>query len=274
MHLFPSDISSEIPEGFTNPFRYFPHPLVVKAAEEVIARIDSSEELRGSFAEGKMIGVLIVEAAALRQPRQPKGRQAAVAEMPLSWLPYPQGGSVGRKEDKAAIAEMPFSPTEPPSHATYGYLAAFSGSVGGKSVIEGFVPPIFDLLDPSGHFKIREAEITVINRQIESLAASSELAVLRQELSDAERDREFALSSMRARMAISKRERDEIRSELADPSRMPELIRQSQFEKAELKRLKVFWDERISGLRDRISGIEGEIKSLKAKRSAMSDELQ
>ena len=40
------------------------------------------------------------------------------------------------------------------------YLSAFSGNVGGRSHIDGFVPPIFDLLDPSGHFKVREAEIT------------------------------------------------------------------------------------------------------------------
>lgn len=38
-------------------------------------------------------------------------------------------------------------------------LYAFSGLAGGKSVVEGFVPPIFDYTDPSGYFRMREAEI-------------------------------------------------------------------------------------------------------------------
>ena len=75
-------------------------------------------------------------------------------------------------------------------------------------------------------------------------------------------------------MAISKRERDEIRSELSDPSMLSELIRESQFEKAELKRLKQGWEERISQLRQDIRAIEENIVFLKAERAAMSDELQ
>ena len=40
------------------------------------------------------------------------------------------------------------------------FLAGFSGSVGGLSVIEGFVPPIYDLMDPDGYYKKMEAERT------------------------------------------------------------------------------------------------------------------
>ena len=46
------------------------------------------------------------------------------------------------------------------------YLVAFSGNVGGANLIDGFVPPIFDLLDPEGHFKAEEKRITDINREI------------------------------------------------------------------------------------------------------------
>lgn len=38
-----------------------------------------------------------------------------------------------------------------------GYLAAFSGLLGGTNTIEGFVPPVFNLLNPGGYFKQREA---------------------------------------------------------------------------------------------------------------------
>ncbi len=218
-HFFPAGTSIEIPERFTDPFRYVPHPLVIKASEEILAFIDGSPELRSSFSEGKMLGVLVVD-----------------------------------------------SPV--------GYLAAFSGSAGGRSMIPGFVPPIFDLLDPSGHFKSREAEITTLNHHISSLESSGLLSELKKEMAEAESERDSEINAMKARMAISKRERDEIRSEVSDPSRWEMLIRESQFEKAELRRLKISWEERISIINSRINAITSEISGLKMKRAQMSDELQ
>ena len=46
------------------------------------------------------------------------------------------------------------------------FIYGFSGLAGGRSVVEGFVPPIFDLTDPDGHFKKEEAEISELNRRI------------------------------------------------------------------------------------------------------------
>lgn len=41
-------------------------------------------------------------------------------------------------------------------------LFAFSGLAGGKAVLDGFVPPIFDLTDPQGYFRKKEAEISAM----------------------------------------------------------------------------------------------------------------
>lgn len=46
---------------FTYPFCYVPHPLVVDAANELISKIDASDELKQLFSEGKMLGVLLAE---------------------------------------------------------------------------------------------------------------------------------------------------------------------------------------------------------------------
>ena len=46
------------------------------------------------------------------------------------------------------------------------FLYGFSGLAGGKSLVEGFVPPVFDLTDPEGHFKKEEAGISELNRRI------------------------------------------------------------------------------------------------------------
>lgn len=48
-----------LPDKFTYPFCYVPHPLVRAAALSVIDRIDASPQLHDMFAEGKMLGVLI-----------------------------------------------------------------------------------------------------------------------------------------------------------------------------------------------------------------------
>lgn len=204
----------------TDPFRYFPHPLVQQAADEVIQRISGSETLSEAFAEGKMLGVLVT------------------CESPLE------------------------------------YLAAFSGNVGGKSIIEGFVPPIFDLLDPEGHFKSKESEITALNCRIRELEESQELMRLREELSSSEQKRDEEILSFKALMAVSKRERNEIRNETTDPSTLSLLIRKSQHEKAELKRLKASWEEKTCRLQQDIDLIVNEIKILKKKRASMSDGLQ
>lgn len=59
--------------------------------------------------------------------------------------------------------------TQVPQEEEIQYLYAFSGNAGGRSTIEGFVPPIYDLQDPEGHFKKTEAEISLINHNLEFL---------------------------------------------------------------------------------------------------------
>ena len=224
-----------IPKGFTDPFRYVPHPLVTKAAGIVMQRISRIEEcLREGFEEGKMMGVLIVKVP-------------ADFSSFTDWI----------DEEKRI-----------------GFLCAFSGSVSGRGVIDGFVPPIFDLCAPGGYYRSREAEISALNKRILDMKESSLLAELREELNAAEGTRDDEIGLMKARMEISRREREEIRSELSDPSRLEALVRESQFEKAELHRLKVGWNEKISGIREQIQMHADEIETMKNKRSQMSDSLQ
>ena len=64
LHRFTSDIRDiELPEQFTYPHHYTPHPLAVRAAKEVQHYISSHEEWHKELDEGKMFGVLVVECA-------------------------------------------------------------------------------------------------------------------------------------------------------------------------------------------------------------------
>ena len=47
-----------------------------------------------------------------------------------------------------------------------GYLAAFSGILAGKNLHDYFVPPIYDLQQPNGFFRIEEDQISAINARI------------------------------------------------------------------------------------------------------------
>ena len=61
LHRFTADIGGiPLPEQFTYPFHYTPHPLSVEAAREVQAYLAAREDWQAEVAQGKMFGVLVV----------------------------------------------------------------------------------------------------------------------------------------------------------------------------------------------------------------------
>lgn len=64
MHTFNSSIKHiPLPEQFTYPFHYTPHPLCVLAATEVQAYLKGRTEWHSELQQGKMFGVLVVRSA-------------------------------------------------------------------------------------------------------------------------------------------------------------------------------------------------------------------
>ena len=72
-----------------------------------------------------------------------------------------------------------------------GYLAAFSGNLAGSNHHDYFVPPVYDLLNPTGYFKEEEARITEINQQISHIQNSSSSVI--QTLKEERKQRSIAL---------------------------------------------------------------------------------
>jgi tRNA pseudouridine32 synthase/23S rRNA pseudouridine746 synthase len=79
---------------------------------------------------------------------------------------------------------------------------------------------------------------------------------------------------MQTRISFSKMRRDEIRTETADSNVLNELIKESQFQKAELKRIKDKWKQAISEIDSEIQQVQNKISELKTLRARMSDNLQ
>lgn len=235
IHFFKQPISHlALPDKFTYPFHYTPHPLCVLAAEEVKKHIASRKEWQEELAFGKMFGILIVQ----KENKQETTKKEAVNEI--------------------------------------GYLAAFSGNLAGKNLHPYFVPPVYDLLQPEGFFKIEEEQISSINIRIRELENNRSYLDLKEKWKTETEQAKAILNQAKAELKAAKEAR-EIRRQ--SPSTLSEeeqasLIRESQYQKAEYKRLEKEWKKRLEELETETRHFETEIEQLKTERKERSAALQ
>lgn len=224
LHRFTTSITDiPLPERFTYPFCYTPHPLCILAAKEVQSYLTRQTAWKDELRQGKMFGVLIVQ-------------------------------------------------TE---HGETGYLAAFSGILAGKNLHPFFVPPVYDLLQPQGFFKIEEENISSINRNIRQLENDKAYAALSAELAQTIQSAEDILATAKAQLKEAKTAREQRRKEKElNAQEEAELIRESQFQKAEYKRLERSWKARIATLQTQTEDWERRISALKSERKTRSAALQ
>lgn len=155
-----------------------------------------------------------------------------------------------------------------------GYLSGFSGLAAGKSRIEGFVPPIFDLTETQGHYRKMEQEISGIVCRLRELESDCGYLNLQSRLSEARSQMSLRLNDMRSRMECSRRARETERETGAGPERLAELVKQSQFEKAEYKRVKKRFEQGIAELESGLTEYSKQIGLLRQQHRALSDSLQ
>ena len=157
-----------------------------------------------------------------------------------------------------------------------GFLAAYSGLLAGGNDWRYFVPPVFDCQQPDGYFKTNERKITLLNQRIFRLESDPKFASLRNEFLCAQQRAKEELASYREFMRQEKESRDTKRQSgtpLGEAEKAA-MERESQFQKAELKRIRKRLDDGLSALKDKLDAGEEEIKDLKKRRKEMSDSLQ
>ena len=221
---FHTDVSAiALPQKFTYPFCYTPHPLCSIAAGEVQEYLSQQPEWQEELSQGKMFGVLVVQT---------------------------QDGSIG-------------------------YLAAFSGILAGSNMHPFFVPPVYDLLQPDGFFKQEEAQISALNLRICQLEADESYHHDLTRLSALEQEAARTLDEARRQMKTAKAARDARRSQAPlTPDEENVLIRESQFQKAEYKRLEHAWKEKLAEVRSTVEKHQATIGQLKDERKTRSAALQ
>lgn len=227
----------ELPEQFTFPFYYEPHPLVELAAEQLQKDL-RERELNHNFGLdssklglviGKMFGVLVVR----------------------------------------------------DSKDNLGFLAAFSGKLADSNHHDGFVPPVYDMLDESGYFKNGEKEINALTHRIEELEKDPELAkaraFLQSEMQRAEEDIERLKKEIKVGKARRKAQRESAKTHMNSEEFAEfneQLSQESVKQNYTLKDAKRYWEYKRIEAEEQLSKYTSELESLKEKRASQSAQLQ
>ena len=155
-----------------------------------------------------------------------------------------------------------------------GYLAAYSGQIGGRSDWDDFVPAVFDYLQPDGYFKTHEAEITHINESILRLEKDERMQKARTLIADLLAQHQQTIAGFQEKMKEKKAQRD-LRRKQGNLSAEEEqaMTKESQFMKAELRRLKKSLAEKTT-LETEYEDYQNNISRLKQLRKQLSDALQ
>lgn len=154
-------------------------------------------------------------------------------------------------------------------------LYAFSGQLGdGGFYFPGFVGPVFDYLQPDGHFKIHEADISRQNMETDQFEKDI-LAKAKSEYESTKAKLNIQILEFKEKYRQSKLERDAKRkSGKCDEAETTAMIRQSQFEKAELHRLKKRLAIDLEPYENNLKEAQSHLEYMKAKRRNDSEALQ
>ena len=235
-HPFHHTTAEEHPKRMNNPLDYTPHPLCIKACKELQTYLAERKDWQEEICRGKMFGVLIVEK-------------------------LPQNIAQGKSE--------------------IGYLAAYSGQIGGRSDWDDFVPAVFDYLQSDGYFKTHEAEITRINQSILQLESDERMKEAKKLIASLEEERKKTIAAYQEKIKEAKAKRDARREEArldpehkaVTPEEEQEMTKESQFMKAELRRLKKSLAEKTT-LETEYADYQDNLQRLKQLRKTLSDALQ
>ncbi len=242
--LFSSDVQSHSrPTQFTYPFYYQPHPLCIKAAEELQHHLMTQTQWQHNFgveddantfaahdkARGKMFGVMVVE--------NTKGQ--------------------------------------------LGYLCAFSGKIADQNLIPGFVPPVFDMLTDDGFVRPELTAITELNNHYKAQAANPRITELSL-LIEAEQAQYHQEEQIQRELMIAGRANRKQQRKLAQASQneselqatLDRLSKESVAEKNQLKHLKQKWDVQINQHQAELDDLNAKLNVLIEKRRKMSTALQ
>ncbi|WP_028769101.1 RluA family pseudouridine synthase [Shewanella fidelis] len=226
----------QLPERFTFPFYYEPHPLCLIAAKELQQYLSTQTDWQHNFglAEdsgpviGKMFGVLLVRN---------------------------QNGELG-------------------------YLSAFSGKLAEQNLLNGFVPPVFDMLAQESFFHVGMQTLNQLSAKLQTAQSNPDIERLTAKLATLRQQQDTALDAMRAEIIENRKIRKQRRAHAQQLStnEIDELNimlgKESVAEKFRLNSLKLEWQQQCDVVKDQLDSLLAEIAAIKAERAQQSNSLQ
>ncbi|MFC0060637.1 RluA family pseudouridine synthase [Vibrio inusitatus] len=241
---FEQPISQPIPKRFTFPFYYDPHALTIIACELLQKNLSSNTRFNKLFS--------------LRDD------QSINTE-----ISSPDSGKMfGVLVVKNAAGEL-------------GFLSAFSGKIDDSNHHQGFVPPVYDMLDDDSFFRSELEKINDVSTELNAYISNSNIEQLKSLLSVIIEEESSQIQHLQAEIADSRKQRKLARIQAQNT--LPEqkyqeveksLAKQSVAQKNQLKWLKKEWADKRTLLAEKITQVDQAIADLKAKRAGLSNQLQ
>lgn len=166
------------------------------------------------------------------------------------------------------------------NHGKLGFLCAFSGKLADCNHHEGFVPPVFDMLQPKGYFKTGEAELTAINTKIELLESAEDYLKAKDFVTQQQTAAVADLERLKSEKKAGKLKRDTERKrantlpEEEKKAILAELAKQSTEQSYTLKKAQLYWQYKTEEAKQKLSVFQQEIDTLKELRKQKSAALQ
>tara|TARA_B110000305_G_C19465061_1_gene657253 strand:+ start:3678 stop:5420 length:1743 start_codon:yes stop_codon:yes gene_type:complete len=162
-----------------------------------------------------------------------------------------------------------------------GYLSSFSGKIANSNLHLGFVPPVFDMLDPNGFFVRDMDELSEINRVTAELLSNPEVDIRKKFADECITQSKIEIEAHREAMRVAKADRKMRRMEgdiemTGDAFKVleKELSKESLMYKHQLKTLTENWKDKIDEAQSSLSEVMRKINFLKKDRKKKSNNLQ
>ncbi|MGS0694199.1 pseudouridine synthase [Shewanella sp. 0m-4] len=255
---FKSPIDSyELPKRFTFPFYYQPHPLCLLAAKELQTYLSSQTDWQHNF-----------------------GLDNSFENGSDNSLDNHSNNGLG--DDKTEVIGKMFGVLLVRNKSgELGYLAAFSGKLAEQNLLNGFVPPVFDMLAEESFFHAGMQALNLLTEQLKVAESNPNISILTTELATLRLQAEGELEAIRAQI-IENRKVRKLRRTCAEKEQNQavlnelniELGKESVAEKFKLKAVKQDWDSRCHEVSSQLNSLLDEITQIKATRAQQSNRLQ
>jgi tRNA pseudouridine32 synthase/23S rRNA pseudouridine746 synthase len=187
---------------------------------------------------------------------------------------------INRIQRKGAIGKMFGVLVVENQAGQLGYIAAFSGKLGNSNHHEGFVPPVYDLLDPTGFFRKEEIEVNDLTLELNRFEQNGFYLQLKSQVETYRKDFLLWIQEEKALLKAHKKNR-QVKRDAANQDDLityhlllEELKEVSIHQQIQFKQQHYGKKEVLNQLEESLQQLENQITALRDKRATMSADIQ